>query len=398
MSRSAHAVTPAVSSDTGQAVKLMKFVTQFGAGGTERQFVNLGLALEPSRFSVQFGCLRRTGPLVGEIAAHGIPVVDYNVSTFRHPSAMSAQLRLARDIRRQGVRIVHTYGFGAHFFAIPAAKLAGARVVASIRDTGVYLSPRELFLQRFICRFADRILVNASAIKDWLVEGGLDANRITVIPNGIDVARFEQGPRTGNMHREVGFPVDAPLIGVLGRVARLKGIEDFLSAAAIVAGRFPAARFLIVGDGYIVRDRMIVRDVDYTEELKGQATRLGIGDRVAFTGYRADVEKILRELSVSVMPSLSEGLSNSLLESMAAGLPVVATRVGGTGEAVHDGENGLLVPPGEPYLLAEAICRLLGAPDFAATLGRAARRSIDSRFSIDQLVETTSLFYESLCD
>lgn len=380
------------------AVKLMKFVTQFGVGGTERQFVNLGLALEPSRFAVHFGCLRRSGPLVEEIEACGIPVLDYNVWSFRHPKVVFAQLRLARDIRRHGVRIVHTYGFAANLFAIPAAKVAGARIVASIRDIGVYLTPNQQRVQRLICRFADRILVNASAIRDWLVSDGLDESRITVIPNGVDLDRFEQRPRAGNLNREFGFPMNAPLIGVVGRVTRLKGIEDFLHAAATVAKRFPDARFLIVGEGYTVRGKTIEKDDLYQKELRQLVAELGLQDRVAFAGFRAQVERVLPELTISVQPSLSEGLSNALLESMAAGLPVVATRVGGTAEAVRDGENGLLVPPRNPDALAEAIGRLLEAPDFANRLGQAARRSITTRFSMNRLVETTSQFYESLCN
>jgi glycosyltransferase involved in cell wall biosynthesis len=302
-------------------VNLMKFVTQFGLGGTERQFVNLGLALEPSRFAVHFGCLRRSGALIQEIDARGIPVVDYNVWTFRKPQAARAQLRLARDIRRHNVRIVHTYGYGANLFAIPAAKLAGARVVASIRDLGVYLSPNQQRVQRWVCRFADRILVNASAIRDWLVADGLDANHITVIPNGVDIARFEQGQRTESLHREFGLPSDVPLIGVVGRVTRLKGIEDFLQAAAKVTPRFPAARFVIVGAGFKEQGRAIGMDDSYYGELSNLVAQLGLQDRVIFTGFRPRVEEVLRELSVSVQPSHSEGLSNALLESMAAGRP-----------------------------------------------------------------------------
>jgi glycosyltransferase involved in cell wall biosynthesis len=379
-----------------QAVTLMKFVTQFGVGGTERQFVNLGLALEPSRFAVRFGCLRRTGPLVDEIEASGIPVLDYNVWSFRRPAVLLSQLRLVRDIRRQGVGIVHTYGFAANLFAIPAAKLAGVRIVASIRDIGVYLSPNQQRVQRLICRLADRILVNAGAIRDWLVADGLDENRITVIPNGIDLDRFERRARTGDLHREFGFPAGTPLVGVVGRVTPLKGIEDFLHAAATVSARFPNARFLIVGDGFTVRGRTIEPDDLYREQLRRLAADLGLQDRVTFTGFRAQVEQVLPELTVSVQPSLSEGLSNSLLESMAAGLPVVATRVGGTSEAVQDGENGLLVPPRNPEALAEAISRLLAEPDFAQRLGEAARRRITTRYSMNQLVESTSRFYESL--
>jgi glycosyltransferase involved in cell wall biosynthesis len=374
----------------------MNFVQALGVGGTERQVVNLSLALDPSRFVVHFGCLRRWGELLEEIDSRGIPLFDYNVWSFRHPQAVSAQFRLARDIRRYGVQIVHSYTAPANMFAIPAAKLAGARVVASIRDMSVYLSSKQRYAQRLICKFADRIVVNANAIKDRLVAEGYDGSRICVIPNGIDLARFHQPRPTGYIHRELGLPVNAALIGVVGRVCRLKGIEDFLTATAIVASRFPTARFLIVGEALTAGGGTIVRDYAYERELMRQTAQLGLQDRVVFTGFRTDVERVLAELTVSVLPSLSEGLSNSLLESMAAGLPVVATRVGGTAEAVDDGESGLLVPPGDPDSLAAAICRLLDSPTLAAKLGHAARRSIADRFSMTRLVNTTSLFYESL--
>lgn len=384
------------TTDADREIKLMKFVAVFGFGGTERQFVNLGLALEPSRFSVSFGCMRRWGQFLEEIDARGIPVLEYNVSTFRDPRTLSAQFRLARDIRRRGIQIVHTYNFYANVFAIPAARLAGARVIASIRDMGLYLSPTQRRVQRLVCRLADRMVVNAHAIRDWLVEDGLDGSRITVIPNGIDVTRFERCARTGMLHQELGLPADAALVGVLGRMNRFKGLEDFLCAAAMVSDKFPRARFLIVGDGFTVRERTVVKDTTYQQELARLVAQLGLEDRVIFTGFRPDVERLLPELSVSVLPSLSEGLSNVVLESMAAGVPVVATRVGGTAEAVQHERNGLLVPPGDPDSLANAIGRLLEAPSLAQRLGRAGRHSVTERFSMTRLVDTTSLLYESL--
>jgi L-malate glycosyltransferase len=382
--------------DTHETVKLLKFVAVFGLGGTELQFVTLALSLDPSRFAVHFGCMRRWGQLLEQIDERGIPVFDYSVFTFRNLKAVRAQLRLARDIRRHGIQIVHTYNFYANVFAIPAARLAGARVVASICDMGAYLSPRQRLVQRVVCKLADQILVNATAIKDWLIADGYDADRIMVIPNGVDLARFEQPARTGSLHREFGLPTGAPLIGVVGRLAPLKGLEDFLTAAPIIARRFPSARFLIVGDTLAPSERTKAIDDPYMAQLKRQAAQLGLEDRLIFTGYRSDVECILAELSVSVLPSLSEGLSNALLESMAAGVPVVATRVGGTAEALHDGENGLLVPPSDPDAIANAICRLLDAPDLASQLGLAARRSIVERYSMTRMVERTSMVYEGL--
>lgn len=378
----------------------MQFVTVFAAGGTERQFVNLGFALDPSRFRLHYGCLHGWGELREQIDAAGIPVIDYNVWSFRNPKALAAQYRLARDIRQQRIQIVHTYNFYANVFAIPAAKLAGAGVVASIRDMGIYLSAAQRRVQRYVCKLADQILVNAHAIKEWLVEDGYDSRHISVIPNGIDLARFEQPVPAGTLHRELNLPPDTPLIGLVTRVKPMKGIDDFVRAAVVIASRFPTARFLIVGDGLVAEGGTSTASVEigkdpYWQELEQLIGQLGLKDRVIFTGFRADVERVLANLAVSVQPSLSEALSNVVLESMAAGVPVVATHVGGMTEAVHDGENGLLVPPRDPNALAAAVCHLLDAPNLASRLAQAGRRTAD-RFSMSRMVASTSLVYEGL--
>jgi len=378
-------------------IRLLKFVAAFGWGGTERQFVNLGLGLDPARFAVHFGCLRRFGVMLEPLEAAGVPVFDYDVTSFRDVRVIAAQWRLARDIRRLGIEIVHTYGAASNLFAIPAARLAGACIVASIRDMGVYLSSPQRIAQRWVCKFADHVLVNAEAIKAWLVADGYDGNRITVIPNGIDLHGFAEPSQNGHLHSDLGLAADTPLVAVLGRISRRKGLEDFIAAAAIVAPRFPAARFLVIGEpSFTSRGREIVVDRTYEKELARLAESLGVQSRVIFTGFRPDVQQILPELAVSVLPSLSEGLSNTLLESMAAGVPVVATRVGGTPEVVQHSENGLLVPPADHAALAEAICRLLDTPDFAAQLGSAARRRIIERYSMPLLVENTSRIYEGV--
>ena len=379
-------------------IRVLKFLAAFGWGGTERQFVNVGLGLDRSRFCVHFGCLRRFGVMLEELEASGASVTDYGVFSFRDVRAVAAQWRLARDIRRAGIQIVHTYGLASHLFAILPARLAGAVVVASIRDMGAYLSPFQRKIQRWICKLADHILVNAEAIKTWLIAEGYDGDRITVIPNGIDLGRFARSA-DGRLHRHLGLTAETPLVAALGRVSRLKGLEDFIAAAASVAPQFPSARFLIIGEpSFTGRGKTITVDGSYQKELARLAAKLGVSDRVIFTGFRSDVDSILPELAVSVLPSLSEGLSNILLESMAAGVAVIATRVGGTTEVVHDSQNGLLVPPNDPAALANAIVRLLGAPDVAAQLGRAARSRIAERYSTRQLVESTSRFYEAILE
>ena len=228
-------------------MRLLKFVTLFAVGGTERQFVNLAVSLDRSKVDVRFGCLRKWGQLVETVEDQGIAIDDYGVTSFRSPRAVRAQLRLARDIRRNRIDVVHSYNFYANVFAIPAAKLAGARVVASIRDMGAYLSPMQKRMQRFACRFADHILVNAEAIREWLVSDGYDAERITVIPNGIDMTRFRSREEWTSIREELGVAEDTPLAGYVGRIERRKGLEDLLAAAAIIVRDNAAVRFVIAG-------------------------------------------------------------------------------------------------------------------------------------------------------
>jgi glycosyltransferase involved in cell wall biosynthesis len=176
----------------------------------------------------------------------------------------------------------------------------------------------------------------------------------------------------------------------------VKGLEDFLDAAALVARRNGAARFLIVGDGHVCRDGAVVPDAEYRQALEARARRLGLGDRVVFTGVRLDVPEVLAQVAVSVLPSLSEGLSNVVIESMAAGVPVVATRVGGTPELVEEGRTGLLTPPRDPVALAGAICRVLEDRELASRFGQAGRRRIAEHFSLERMVRDTEGLYERL--
>ena len=370
-------------------IKLMKFVSIFAIGGTERQVVNIGKGLDPGRFDLQLACLNRVGELLAECHARSWTITEYKVRRLYGYATLKKQTEFGRSLRRQGIQILHTYGFYPNVFAIPAARLSGVPVIiGSVRDIGDIYTPWQHKVQKICLRMADHIIVNAEAIKRDLRQRGYRADRVTVIPNGIDFERFRV-PQTGeSVRRELNIPSGAPVVGVLSRLMRIKGHEYFLKAAALIAARDPQVRFLIVGDTNLHQE--------YRDELKQLAIKLGLQGRVIFTGFRLDVPELLAALSVSVLPSLGlEGLSNSLLESLAAGLPVVATRVGGTPEIIEDGVNGLLVPPADPEALAGAICRLLKDRGLAGMLGQVGRQRVMSRYSLEQAVMTTERLY---CD
>jgi glycosyltransferase involved in cell wall biosynthesis len=371
-------------------MRILKVVPTLMCGGTENQFMTVGRMIDRSRFDVTFACLRRWGPFVDELGQLGIPLHEYPITTFRSVQSLAQQARLARQIARSRIDIVHAYNFYGNVFAVPPARLMARVVIASIRDRSPYLTSMQKRVQRYACQFADRILVNADAVKDWLVgDEGYDPSNIIVIRNGVDMTRFAGPPAGARIRSELGIPADARLVTVVSRLTRLKGVEHFLQAAAALKPRYPDVRFLIVGE-------TSPPDPAYLQELQGLADALGIAGQVTFTGRRSDVPDILGAADVAVMPSLNEALSNALLESMAAGAPVVATRVGGTPEALTDGETGLLVPPGDAAAITAAVSRLLDDRVLACRLGRAARARISEQFSVGRMVSATENLYGEL--
>jgi glycosyltransferase involved in cell wall biosynthesis len=310
--------------------RILKVVPTLMCGGTENQFMTLGRLLDRSHFDLEFACLRRWGPFVDELARLQIPLAEYQVSTFRSVHSFRQQAKLARHIGRSGVQIVHAYNFYGNVFAIPPARLTAPVVIASIRDRAPYLTPMQKRVQRYACQFADCVLVNADAVKDWLIGEGYDPSNIVVIRNGVDMSRFAGPPARERRGPELGGPAGTALV------------------------------------------------------------------RLIFTGLRSDVPAVLGAATVAVMPSLNEALSNVLLESMAAGAPVVATRVGGTPEALVDGETGLLVPPGDAGAIAAGVARLLDQRDLARRLGCGARALIASKFSVERMVRSTEQLYMDL--
>ncbi len=371
-----------------EKIKLLNFMTDFNIGGTERQVLNFAGNIDSSRFELHLACFRRRGGLAKEIEEHRLHFQEYEIDGFLDAKTFWQQLRLARYLRRHRIQIVHAYGFYANVFALPAAALSRAPlIVASIRDTGDLLTPAQQRVQKVACRFADRIVANAEAVRQRLIADGYDPAKIAVIRNGIALSRFES--QKGNLRQEFSLPAGAPLVAVVSRLNQLKGIEHFLEAAAVLAERFPKARFLVVGYGI---------SETYRKELEAYTHRLRLGGRVVFTGFRLDVPQILAEVAVSVLPSLSEGLSNALLESMAAGVPVVATRVGGNPEIVEEGVTGLLVPPRDSGALARAVGAILEDTELASRLGRAGRERVTRYFSVERMVRETERFYIELLE
>ncbi len=373
-------------------IRLLKFLSNFLIGGTERQFVHVANGLDRSRFEVELACLRREGPLLDSLKAD-MPVTEYRVTgSFYKPSSIRKQLTLARNIRSARLDIVHTYGWNPNIFAVPAARLAlRPRVLASIRDTGAYLTPWKIRALKLACHLADCVLANSMAGRTWLIEQGVSENKIQVVRNGIVVpAQAERRMGSGPIHREFGIPEGAPIVACVGRLVSGKGIDFFIRAARILADQRPDIRFLMIGAISIQKN--------YQSEMERLARELNVEGRVIFTGQRQDVPEILREVDIVVHPSLTEGLSNVILEAMAAGVPVIATNVGGNPELVQEGRNGLLVPVENAEAIVQGICRLIDDPGMARAFGAAGHQRVKEEFSIETMLRKTEELYFRLME
>ena len=376
-------------------IRVLTFLTIFALGGTEKQVVSTTERFDRTRFEPEFACFKRRGQLLEQVLGTGAPVTEFPVTSFFRLQTVRQQFALARHLQRRHVQVMHSYNFYANVFALPAARFAGVPcIVASVRDTGVYLSPLQRRVHRAALSLADRILVNAEAVRDWLAGEGVDPARIVVVPNGLDADAYARRRGATSFRQELGLGPDARLVVVLARLNREKGLDCFVDAAARIAPQFPDTHFVVVGGDLAPRaDGSIPGEIAYRQELDERARRAGIADRVHFTGFREDVPNVLAETALSVLPSFSEGLSNTLLESMAAGVPIVATAVGGTPEVVEDGRCGLLVPPRDAGALADAMARVLGNELLAARLADAGRKRAVERHSFASTVAATQDLY-----
>ena len=344
------------------------------AGGTEGQFVEIACGLDRARWDVHVSCLRAEGPLRARLEAAGVGAWSCGRGSLKPPRFLPAVWGLVRYLRVHGIRLVHCFDFYSNILGVPAGRLARVPVsIASQRDLGDLRPPGQQRVHRAALRLADHVLVNSEAVADRVRLNG----RVAVIPNGVDLARF--GPAPTSRLRSAGMTV-----GTLAHLRPEKGLVDLVQAAAIVRGSHPQHRFVLWGEGPL-RPRL--------EELVRQ---LGLGGTVELRGTTTEPEVALRQLDIFVLPSVSEACSNALLQAMATGLPVVATRVGGNPLLVADETTGLLVPPAQPAELAKAILRLIEAPALATALGARARQRVREEFGVDRMLARVQALYDRL--
>jgi glycosyltransferase involved in cell wall biosynthesis len=365
---------------------VLHLIDSFDIGGTERQAVELLKRLDRERYDVRLAVLRKGGAFYKEIEPLFPVVPEFPLTSFYDSNAVKQLVRLCRLMLRERIDILHAHDFYSGLIGSAAARLTSVKVIACQRH--LKLSDRRVHLwgTKAIHRLSHRILVNSDAIREKIVASDeAQAEKIIVIKNGVAAVKTATQPRDGLL-RELDLPSDVKLVGMIARLQEVKGHRFFVEAAATVLRSGIDAHILIVGEGPL------------RSEIEKQLADLGITDRVHLLGDRADASQLVSGLDLLVLASLHEGLPNAVMEAMVAGVPVVATAVGGAKELVRDGDTGYLAPPADSAALAERMLFALGDEANRTRITDAARGHIEASFGMQRMVESVEKLYDEVLE
>jgi glycosyltransferase involved in cell wall biosynthesis len=357
-------------------MKILQICSAREIGGGEKHLADLATDLTRRGHDV-FAALVPGSPLLGELSS--VPGQNIVELPMRNSLNVASALKLARFIRQNEIQIVHAHVARDYPLAALVARRAGAQLVL----TRHVLFPLNR-IHKLTLRQTSRVIAVSQAVADGLnAQRIFDPNKIVRIHNGIDLERFVKG-REDFARRE---SEDGKLrVGMVGHLAPIKGQKDFVRAAALVCGRRDDVDFIIAGE-----DKS--RSGEHRRGLEKLINELGLNQRISLTGWVDDVARLLPGFDLCVSPSRSEPFGLSIVEAMAAGVPVIATASEGAREIIDDGETGRLVPIGDAEALANAIVELLADSLERERLSENAQRAVRERFSLERMMAATEQVY-----
>ncbi len=366
------------------SVKVAQLITELDPGGAERVVYDLATGLDPARFEQVVISLRpATGDVAGWLRDAGVAVRSVEM---RSMLDLGARRRLEGILRDEGVEMLNTHLIHASLLGRRAAPRAGVRaVVYTVHLAERAWRPWRSLADRLTAGLLDAtVCVSESARRRFLRRARARPEKVRVIYDGVDAERFCGPFDKTALRRSLGLSDEDLVIVSLGRLRRQKGHDIALRAMKTIGESEPRARLLIVGDG------------PEEKRLKKLHSRLGLGECAIFTGQRRDVPEVLAAADCLVAPSRYEGFGLAVAEAMAAGAPVVASRVDSIPEIIEDGVTGLLVPPGDAEALARAVVALLSDIGLARSLGEKARGVVRDKFPLDGMLRAYEALYEEV--
>ena len=317
---------------------------------------------------------------LNKTSEYGVRVIPLDICQLKNPLLPTGDwLKLIRLLQVEKVVILHVHGFRAAFWGRIAARMAGVPIVIyTIHNFPVNVATITYGIERLLGNWTTRIITVSAALREKLISRRIPPEKVITIPNGVQLAKVPQTL----IKTKVGEYYN---IGIVGRLVKLKGVEYFLRAAATVSAVEPQARFYVIGDG------------PRRGHLQDLAHKLSLDGVLFFTGQVDNMDKWWSVLDILVSSSLQEGLGMSILEAMAASIPVIGTRVGGIPELIIDGLNGVLVAPGDSWAQADAILKMLYNPGWRTELGRRARELVLEKYTLGKMIRAVeNIYYQSL--
>ncbi|HET7082084.1 MAG TPA: glycosyltransferase family 4 protein [Candidatus Limnocylindria bacterium] len=358
--------------------RVLQLLATGGTGGAQESYTGLLLRLDRSAYEVRALSLS-SGSAVQRLRRLGL-----EVEVIDEADDEAAVRELTAYLVRNEIDLLHAHMYRAEVVGARASVAAGTAVVMATVHSSRVRSAEDIATLAALTPVMDRLLVPSASIVAKVRAEGRGAASFSVIPNGVDLARFDLPPGACALRREFGIPDGAPLLGVVARLEPEKGHRYLIEAMPAILRGAPETWLVIVGEGSL------------DAELRSLASALPAParDSVIFTGRREDVAAITAEIDVAVLPSLREAQGISILEAMARRKPVVASAVGGIPEVLTNGIDGLLVPPADPAALADACIRLACSPELRARMGEAGRATVEARFSLDAMVRQIEEVYD----
>ena len=362
-------------------IRVMHLVFTLGQGGMEHGVLKIVNGLDPQCIASSICSTTPADPSMSAMVRGDVSVIELNRRPGNDPRIV---WEIYRVLKRERPDVLHTHAWGTLLEGLLAGRLAGVPVIAHGEHGTLQLRPRQIRAQRWGWRHADQLLSVSSRLAERMSQDvGFPLDRIRVIRNGVNLTRFA-GPRPAAARAAFGAPDDATVVlGAVGRLVEVKDHASFIDAVHTLRTRGRNVFAVIAGEGPLRR------------ELDDRIARVGLEGTVRLLGHRPDVEAVFAGIDIFVQPSKSEGMSNTMLEAMASGLPVIATAVGGADEMVIEGSTGILVPPGDATRLADALDDLVCGESRRQGMGQAARTRARDEFSLDRMVERYQSFY---CD
>jgi len=369
-------------------IKVLYLIGSLPIAGSITHLYRLLRGLDKTRIQPVVCCLKREGEYVRRIEELGIPVLGADFPNYRNLKFPKEFLHLIKIVRRERPDIVHTYLFDSSTIGLAAAKLAGVPIAITTRrgDNNAEVR-RRIYAYRWTNFLTDRIIAVSKAARESSIDTEKVApDKIITIHNGIDPDVIDLSISRQEARRSFGVPERAFVVGTMGWFKPVKGFIHVIRSIPAVVSKYPHTRFILAGDGPL------------KGQLQEELRTLGVEKHVIFPGLLGDVSRLLAAIDILVVPSLSEGISNAILEAMLASKPVVATAVDGNPEVVLNGEAGFLVPPADPSALAVQMNHCIENPQLVEQLGANARQRVLTHFSNERMIESVEALYETLLE